>query len=223
MILFCNVTAPSELYSLSLHTALPIWSGAQRRCVLRSDLVPPSPAVFSLFLLVPPLMQLASPLVMVPSLLVLSWALPLLAYETGRRLPRLRAVPARARMAGATAGRAGLLRWLGRRRRGRRRCRIGFTQLGRGTVRCAGDLDRLGHCAAFFRWHCRLCRHTCRVGITLHRLRVIFGGRRRLARRAAHQREQQRARHDQPCVPFHCNHQRSLHLHAPLARNIHWE
>ncbi len=72
---------------------------AHRRWMLRSYLVTLSPAVFRLFLLVPALMQLASPLVMVPSLLVLSWALPLLAYETGRRLPRLRAAPVRARMA----------------------------------------------------------------------------------------------------------------------------
>lgn len=72
---------------------------AHRRWMLRSYLVTLSPAVFRLFLLVPPLMQLASPLVMVPSLLVVSWALPLLGYEMGRRLPRLRAAPVRARMA----------------------------------------------------------------------------------------------------------------------------
>ncbi len=72
---------------------------AHRRWMLRSYLVTLSPAVFRLLLLVPPLMQLASPLVMVPSLLVVSWALPLLGYETGRRLPRLRAAPVRARMA----------------------------------------------------------------------------------------------------------------------------
>lgn len=60
---------------------------AHRRWMLRSYLVTLSPAVFRLYLLVPALMQLASPLVMVPSLLVLSWALPLLAYETARRLP----------------------------------------------------------------------------------------------------------------------------------------
>ena len=72
---------------------------AHRRWMLRSYLVTLSPAVFRLFLLVPALMQLASPLVMVPSLLVLSWALPLLAYESGRRLRSLRTPPARARMA----------------------------------------------------------------------------------------------------------------------------
>ncbi|HBS54146.1 MAG TPA: hypothetical protein DEA38_00230 [Stenotrophomonas sp.] len=72
---------------------------AHRRWMLRSYLVTLSPAVFRLFLLVPALMQLASPLVMVPSLLVLSWALPLLAYESGRRLRSLRTSPARARMA----------------------------------------------------------------------------------------------------------------------------
>ncbi|SNY72221.1 DUF2306 domain-containing protein [Stenotrophomonas sp. CC120223-11] len=72
---------------------------AHRRWMLRSYLVTLSPAVFRLFLLIPALMQLASPLVMVPSLLVLSWALPLLAYESGRRLPRLRTATARARMA----------------------------------------------------------------------------------------------------------------------------
>mgnify|MGYP002040317954 FL=1 len=57
-----------------------------RRWMLRSYLVTLSPAVFRLSLLVPALMQLASPLVMVPSLLVLSWALPLLVHEAGRRL-----------------------------------------------------------------------------------------------------------------------------------------
>ena len=72
---------------------------APRRWMLRSYLVTLSPAVFRLFLLVPALMQLASPLVMVPSLLVLSWALPLLAYESGRRLRSFRTSPARARMA----------------------------------------------------------------------------------------------------------------------------
>ncbi|WP_459041019.1 DUF2306 domain-containing protein [Stenotrophomonas sp. PSU-St19] len=72
---------------------------AHRRWMLRSYLVTLSPAVFRLFLLVPALMQLASPMVMVPSLLVLSWALPLLTYELGRRLPRLRTAHVRARMA----------------------------------------------------------------------------------------------------------------------------
>nr|WP_256643951.1 DUF2306 domain-containing protein [Stenotrophomonas sp. 9(2022)] len=72
---------------------------AHQRWMLRSYLVTLSPAVFRLFLLVPALMQLASPLVMVPSLLVLSWALPLLAYESGRRLRSLRTSFARARMA----------------------------------------------------------------------------------------------------------------------------
>lgn len=57
-----------------------------RRWMLRSYLVTLSPAVFRLALLVPALMQLASPLVMVPSLLVLSWALPLLVHEAGRRV-----------------------------------------------------------------------------------------------------------------------------------------
>ena len=71
---------------------------AHRRWMLRSYLVTLSPAVFRLFLLVPALMQLASPLVMVPSLLVLSWALPLLAYESGRRLRSVRTSFARARM-----------------------------------------------------------------------------------------------------------------------------
>ncbi|HDS1038348.1 TPA: DUF2306 domain-containing protein [Stenotrophomonas maltophilia] len=70
-----------------------------RRWMLRSYLVTLSPAVFRLFLLVPPLMQLASPMVMVPSLLLASWALPLLALEAGRRWPGLRRAPARARMA----------------------------------------------------------------------------------------------------------------------------
>jgi len=70
-----------------------------RRWMLRSYLVTLSPAVFRLFLLVPPLMQLASPMVMVPSVLLASWAMPLLAFEAGRRWPGLRPAPAGARMA----------------------------------------------------------------------------------------------------------------------------
>lgn len=59
---------------------------AHRRWMIRNYLVTLAPASFRLALLVPGVMALASPLVMIPLLLWLSWALPLLAYESGRAL-----------------------------------------------------------------------------------------------------------------------------------------
>jgi hypothetical protein len=59
---------------------------AHRRWMIRNYLVTLAPASFRLALLVPGLMALASPLLLIPLLLWLSWALPLLAYEAGRRV-----------------------------------------------------------------------------------------------------------------------------------------
>jgi uncharacterized membrane protein len=59
---------------------------AHRRWMIRNYLVTLAPASFRLALMVPGLMAPASPLLMIPLLLWLSWALPLLAYEAGRRV-----------------------------------------------------------------------------------------------------------------------------------------
>lgn len=56
-----------------------------RRWMIRNYLVTLAPATFRLALLLPGLTALASPIVMIPVLLLLSWVLPLLAYEAMRK------------------------------------------------------------------------------------------------------------------------------------------
>lgn len=63
---------------------------AHRRWMIRNYLVTLAPASFRLALLVPGVMALASPMLMIPLLLWLSWALPLLTYEAGRRVLALK-------------------------------------------------------------------------------------------------------------------------------------
>lgn len=58
---------------------------AHRRWMLRAFLVTLAPATFRLSLLVPGVMALGSPAVMIPLLLWLSWVVPLLVVEAGRR------------------------------------------------------------------------------------------------------------------------------------------
>ena len=57
-----------------------------RRWMTRNYLVTLAPITFRALIRIPGVMALASPVVMIPVLLWLSWALPLLLYEIGRRV-----------------------------------------------------------------------------------------------------------------------------------------